>query len=213
MIHDRNIAWHRQVITRWSKDFHSQAVGVLSGGPPVDTLTATDAATSTVVQEEISTTGIIGAKMNTNGDTVRDLFYMPDTINFAAPLQFRVIYTTGSSTSSDSVLWKVFYKDIAAGSAIAAGDTALSTTIANDNVPATAFSPAFTTWGAVNLSGIGRSATPHLLSLVIEMDTKTAITEDIYCLGYQVSYVPMLCVAPHDPHYEQASWPGLLEDA
>lgn len=213
MIHDRNIAWHRQVITRWSKDFHSQALGVLSGGPPVDTFTYTDASDSDVVLEEISTTGILGVKMNNNGDTARDLFYMPDTINFAAPLQFRIIYTTGSSTNTDSVLWKVFYKEIAAWSAIAAGDTALDTAIVDDTVPATAFSPAFTTWGVADLSGIGRSATPHLLSLVIEMDTKTAISEDIYCLGYQVSYVPMLCVAPHDPKYERASWPGLLEDA
>lgn len=185
MIRNRNI-------DRYWRNLFIPAVDFSS----VRTPTATPAIASAINTNEalsINSTGIFGVKMNTAGDTIRHYFRVPVDFDSSQPTYVRVHWTSGSSTTADTITWKVFRKARTQNveALTATIDTALDTAIPQDTVPvATAFAVCVTSSGKINAGSI----TPtDVQELALEMDAKAAgLSEDIFALGVELLYVPLL---------------------
>lgn len=149
---------------------------------------------NTNLVENINSSGTYGLKMNTNGHSVNHLWQPPADIDYSKPIRARVRWTSGSQTTADTVLWKLFRKVLVPNvTALSATiDTALDTTIPTDNVPSTtAFVNCVTAYGKWNASTEFGPGYSHMLK--VEMDTKAAgLSEDIYLLGLDLLYTPII---------------------
>lgn len=161
----------RQLITNTPVLAHSAA----AGNPPF---------------EEIGTTGHVGCKMNTAGDSAQLFMRIPNKWDFRNRLRFRAIWATDSVTLADTVTWKVLYKNLIPGAAaLIVPATALSTVITADSPSATAKAPLQSPWGILDGGTLDRTAPYNeYLGLLLEMDAKVAISEDIWALGLEVEY-------------------------
>ena len=145
---------------------------------------------ATAYLAEVSTFGISGFRMDTDGDTARTIFCVPADVNRARPFYLRPVWTTASQTSADTVLWTVKYEKFAAGVALSAtvNDT-LDTAIAEDTVgTTTAYLLQKTAWGVINQDKL----TPgELIILEVAMTTKAVgLTEALVFLGLEYSFEP-----------------------
>lgn len=182
-IDSRNLSPALQRATIWAKDFDY----ILAEGTP-NTLVGT--VTAGVVRREVSSLAAIGALMNTDGDTVTTTWTLPGDADPAKDIYVRVLWTSGSQTSADTVLWKVFYKLVSLDNdALSASiTTALNTVIATDTVgSSTAYVVRRTSWGVIN--GASITNVGCILQLLLEMDTKAVgLAEDLYALGIEFAY-------------------------
>ena len=178
-----------QVNVVFKADYDGAAGTVAETG--VDTIIVS-AADNDAVLEEIDSTGIMGLKMNNNGDSVNHLCPLPSDVDRYNPVYVYVRWCSGSSTTTDSVLWKVFYKEITPDTTqlSATISTALDTAIADDACLGTAYVDQRTPAGKISRCSIAEAALD--LALKVEMDTKTDITEDIFLLGLELEYTPRL---------------------
>jgi hypothetical protein len=149
---------------------------------------------NTNLVEDINSTGLYGLKMNTAGDSVNHLWQHPPDIDFSKPIRTRVRWTSGSSTTADTITWKVFRKVMTPNTTSLTNtiSTALDTAIPQDTVPvATAFALCHTAYGKWNASADFGPAYSHLLK--VEMDAKAVgLAEDIYLLGLDILYTPII---------------------
>lgn len=145
--------------------------------------------TGAPVQQEISTFGIVGILMDTAGDVIDTNLSLPYDVDIAKDIKFRVHWTSGSSTTADTITWKVFYKPIVPDSTtIAAASTALDTVIAEDTV-AGAYTWQATSWGV--LKGGTLAANVEKLMIQVELDAFAAgLTENIFPLELEIAYSP-----------------------
>jgi len=147
------------------------------------------ASTGAAVQQEISTFGVVSILMDTAGDVLDHNLQLPHDIDIAKDIRFRVHWTSGSSTTADTITWKVFYLPIVPNTTtIAAASTALTTVIAEDTV-AGAYIWQATEWGI--LKGGTLAANVEALMLQVELDAFAAgLTEDKFPLGLEMAYSP-----------------------
>jgi hypothetical protein len=112
-----------------------------------------------------------------------------------------VHWTSGSSTTADTIDWKVFYLGIVPNSTtIAAATTALDTVIAQDTVIG-AYTWQATEWGI--LKGGTLSASVEALTVQVEMDAFAAgLTEDKFPLGLEMAYSPKRLRGPDGMGHE-----------
>lgn len=145
--------------------------------------------TGAAVQQEISTFGIVSILMDTAGDVIDHNMQLPHDVDINKHIYFRVHWTSGSSTTADTIDWKVFYKAIVPDSTtIAAASTALDTVIAQDTVIG-AYTWQTTAWGV--LKGGTLAVNVEALMLQVEMDAFAAgLTEDKFPLGLEMMYSP-----------------------
>ncbi len=160
---------------------------ILAEGAPN---TLGDANGGAAVLGEISTLGITGVEMGTDGDAISTYIHIPKSWDLTHKLGLRVVWTTASVTAADTVDWIVTYDDVAEEAALGAISTALDTVIAVDTVGgAVAYTLKFTERGIIN----GDSIVGPYLGLKIEQNAKAAgLTEALQCLGLEVNYVPRL---------------------
>jgi hypothetical protein len=145
--------------------------------------------TGAPVQQEISTFGVVGILMDTAGDVLDHNWSLPYDVDLNKDILFRVHWTSGSSTTADTITWKVFYKPIVPNSTtIAAASTALDTVIAQDTVIG-AYTWQATEWGVLN--GGTLAANVEKLMLQVELDAFAAgLTEDKFPLELEIAYSP-----------------------
>lgn len=140
--------------------------------------------------QEISTLGVSGVLMNTDGDVCHTSWDLPPDFDEGRPCYVRVRWACGSTDTADMVLWKVFYKLISVNNdaLTATVNTALDTVIPSDAVPvATAYTLAGTRGGKIDAGSITNGA--NTLLLAVEMDTKdTDMSEDLYFHSLQIAY-------------------------
>ncbi len=142
---------------------------------------------ATVVVGNVNSLGFPGWKMNTAGERVRRLCQIAD-VNTAAPVFARVIWTSGSSTAADTITWKVAVKVQSAGSALSA--TVSDTLSLADTATASAYDYQVTVADDFAAGVIDNMDT---FMLEVEMDAKAGgLTEDIYFLGVELLYVPVV---------------------
>jgi hypothetical protein len=145
--------------------------------------------TGACVTQEISTFGLVAPMMDTAGDVLDHNLHLPYDVDRNKPIKFRVHWTSGSSTTDDTILWKVFYLAIVPDSTtIAAASTALGTVIATDNVIG-AYTWQVTSYGAIPAGTLAPNV--EALTLQVEMDAFAAgLTEDKFLLGLEMLYTP-----------------------
>lgn len=162
------------------------------------TVTSNGSVADADIIEQISTLKVPGVKMNTAGRTARKYFAVPKEWDTGFPLYFRVHWSSGSSTTADTITWKAFVKLLSANNdqLTATVSTALDTVIAQDTVPVgTAWTLGVTAAGKLNTGAVAAqiAGVPNSLICSFEMDAKAVgLSEDIYLLGAEILYVPRI---------------------
>jgi len=198
-IDTNNLSQSLEYVTLRGKDFDFVPSGIVGGDAALASKAAFDAGFSALQSgtndasirlQEISTLGVSGVLMNTDGDVAHTSWDLPPDFDEGRPCYVRVRWACGSTDTADTVLWKVFYKLISVNNdALSATvNTALDTVIPSDAVPvATAYVLAGTRGGKIDAGSITNGA--NTLLLAVEMDTKdTDMSEDLYFHSLQLAY-------------------------
>ena len=144
---------------------------------------------ATVGMEEVNALGLRGWKMNTAGERVRRLFAIPD-IDTDRRFRVRPLWTTGSSTAADTIVWKTSVKVQTIGSALT---VSTPTTVSHSD---TASDTAFQLFAGPSAEfSAGVVDNQDLFMIEVEMDNKAGgLTEDIFFLGLELLYIPVVVV-------------------
>lgn len=147
----------------------------------------------------ISTFEVGALRMDTNGDSVTHRMRIPVDVDPEFAMGFRINWTSGSSTTADTVSFIGLLDFKAEGVALAAPTTVLDTAIALLDTVTGAWHNQWTARGVKNAYFLTREqieAGAHML-MNIEMDAKAVgLTEALFCLGLEIDYVPNKTVGP-----------------
>lgn len=147
--------------------------------------------------ERINSLDYVGMRMDTNGDEVGTILAVPEIwdVDPEKEIEWRVHWTSGSSTTDDTVTWKVTHKEInREDTAIAVASTALTNAVAQDTVSG-AYDWQVTEWGTLKGRVLTKNA--YALPLGVEMDAKAAgLTEALLFLGLELRYTPRYLTGP-----------------
>jgi len=139
--------------------------------------------------------GLVGWKMTTAGRLVRHLLYSPTYMDWENDIFFRVIWTSGSSTTADTIDWKVLLGRTGSDTAPTGAAVPLGPPIARDTVAA-ANVVQYTRWGTLIASTLVPDDT-NFITVDVEMDAFAAgLSEDKGLLGVQIAYIPKLTDGP-----------------
>lgn len=162
--------------------------GAIDAVPPtVTSVQINSGHTAGIAVGQINSLKLNSYKLNTNGDLVRALAQIPD-VNTAAPVFARVVWTSGSSTLADTIVWKVAVKvqtvdaalTVTDPTTVSLSDTALGTAYCLQKTPAGTF-----------VAGTIDNMDNFVLE--VEMDAKAVgLSEDIFFLGVELLYVPVI---------------------
>lgn len=147
--------------------------------------------TGAPISKEISTFGINGILLDTATDSVGHYAAIPYDLDPRHPIYMRVVWSSGSTDTADTVQWTVTYKQLVPNvTALATAATALNKTIAAQDVPvATAYAICKTAWGRINGGVITDTAEDW--TLLVEMTSfDVGLSEDKFFLGLEVAYTP-----------------------
>ena len=191
---DKNILWRPGRIYVPALRFTGMSVSAINEGGAANDAYGVNwesSHTSAPYSKEISTFGINGLLMNTDGMMVNHDMQAPHDLDVSKTIRCRLHWTCGSSDTADTVLWKMLYLAlIPEVTALKVPDVAFDTVLAQDTVPAaTAYTINQTSWAVINPGTI--SALAEHLAFNIEMDTKdTDMAEDLFLLGLEIAYSP-----------------------
>jgi hypothetical protein len=167
--------------------------GAISGTPALVSL----AGTSSPFQE-INSLGIGGHLVNATGQKFRHLLPIPQDMDLSVPLLFRVLWTTASQTTTDTVTWAGKYKWLSLNNdALAAADTAFDTPMPQQLVPtgggfcACATKPGIIT--ALQTYG-GKGQVNGAVVLALEVNcSQFSLTGGVkpYFMGAELAYGPL----------------------
>lgn len=138
---------------------------------------------------EIGSTGFNALHIDTAGDDCRILWPIPEDCDVEYDIQFRVHWSSASTTATDTITWKVLYKEHTVDStALTAPSTALSTAIAADTNVAGANAWQKTAWGILNGSTLTKD---NAVALIVECDAAdmTLASEATYGHYLEIKYV------------------------
>lgn len=162
--------------------------GAINAVPPtVTTVQLNSGHTAGIAVGEINSLKLNSYKLNTNNNLVRAITQIPD-VNTAAPVFARVVWTSGSSTATDTIDWKVAVKvqtadaalTVSSPTTVTLSDTALGTAYCLQRTPSGTFAA-----GVIDNMDI--------FVLEVEMYAKAAgLSEDIFFLGVELLYVPVV---------------------
>ena len=149
----------------------------------------TGAGAGALVVQEISTFGIVAPMPDTAADVLDHCMHLPYDVDRNRPIGFRVHWTSGSSTTADTITWKVFYGLMVPDTTtMATAATALGTVIAEDTVIG-AYTWQVTSYGWIPAGTLG--PTVEAMTLQVELDAFAAgLTEDKFLLGLEMLYTP-----------------------
>jgi hypothetical protein len=148
--------------------------------------------------------------MDTAGDLLDHMMKLPYDLDVNKLVRFRVNWTSGSSTTADTIGWKVFYKELIPNvTTIAAASTALSTVIPSDTVVG-AYTDQWTEYGILNAGAISPLA--ESWTLQVELDAFAAgLTEDKFLLGLEIVYSPKRLRGPDGMAHDAALPVSMLD--
>ena len=137
---------------------------------------------------EISTFGFTGLHIDAAGDDISLLWPVPFDCDVKSAIDFRVWWSSGSSTTTDTFTWKILYGEFTAdGEVLAAPATALSTAIAADTLVGANYIQA-TAWGTLNG---GTLTNGNMIGLTVELDAADATLGSEATYGYilEIRYI------------------------
>ena len=138
---------------------------------------------------EISTLGVNALHIDAAGDDCRIVWPVPYDCDVKSPIDFRVHWSSASTTTTDTITWKILYKALTVDStALAAPTTALSTAIAADTNVAGANAMQKTAWGTLNGNLLAHDS---YAILIVECDAAdmTLASEATYAHFLDIRYV------------------------
>jgi hypothetical protein len=141
---------------------------------------------------EVGALATLGVLFSNDGEFMRHFMPLPTGVDYANDIYMRVVWSSSSSTATDSILWRIKYDLGSWNNVIAQGTlagTALDTAIVTDTKGvATANIMQATTWGKINAGTINPS-TKDWIVLDLNYQTETGLTS---CLahGVQFLYIP-----------------------
>lgn len=141
-------------------------------------------------EEEAASLSAVGLDMEVGEE--HDWFWViPRDMNRVHPINFRVRYSTASSTAADDLEWILLYDIIAEDSAIALGTTALSAPIAAETD--TGVANAWTDSNVGTLNGNTLTETnvtnQEIMALNLELDV-VDMSLEMQMYGLMIDYVP-----------------------
>ena len=184
MIRDRNINYNYKIDTVEAQNFSSM-FNFDSGNNTFELANDND-----ILFEQIDSTGLVGLKMTTTtAQLARTIMYSPSYIDWANSVFFRVMWSSDSTDAADTITWQVKLLKTDEGNPPAAATQALDTVIAADNVQGAARIH-YTPWGKLNGETIAPDGNDFVVVDVELTAFAAGLSEDKYCLGYQVAYLP-----------------------
>ena len=192
--HDKEIWWRPGYVYYPAMNFTGLSVGAVNEGGAGNYAYGESWAgshTGAPYSKEISTLGMNGVLMAAAGDMVIHQTAIPPDLDVTQPTYARIVWTSGSSDTADTVTWIALYHQLIPNvTALITPATALDKTIAAQDVPvATAYALCKTAWGRINGGTISSKAEDW--SWLIEMDAIDAgLAEDCFLLGLEVAYTP-----------------------
>lgn len=162
-----------------------------TGAAGVKSVGAGTASATNKAFTEIGSTGVVGVVLEAAGDSMMGHSQLPYDYDRSKPMYVRVHWSSGSTTTADTIDWLVQYTAIVPNvTAIIDPATALDATIAQDTVPvATANIWCTTEWGRINADKFARNV--EAITFEVEMDAFAAgLTEAKHLLGIEFRYTP-----------------------
>lgn len=157
----------------------------------------TSAHTGAPAHTEISTFGFGGLKFDAEGEEFSFLWNLPADADVNQKIYFRLFYTTGSSTATDTFTWKMYYNACTTTTGtIQVGETAISNQLPVDTYGAAAANYLRKTgWGSLNAGTLSNGS---MVTLRVEMDASdaTLASEYAYLFGIEAEYTPKKTVGP-----------------
>jgi len=140
--------------------------------------------------------GLVGWKMTIASRLVRHLLYSPTYMDWANDIFFRVIWASGSTTTADTIDWKILLARVGSDTAPTTAAVPLATPIAQDTVHGTANVVQYTRWGVLNGDTLAPDDT-NFITVDVELEAFAAgLSEDKGVLGVQIAYLPKLTDGP-----------------
>lgn len=156
-------------------DFHTDSDSSVGAGDPVLT--------------EINSLGVMGIQMEAAGDDAHILLPLPDNICVNCPIKISVLWSTNSTTTTQTATWKILYKRLALGDGLAAAATDLNTTITADSVLGTAYGLNETAQGVITAGTLSRGDVLHLLAELDAVSGLNPAVSGVYFHGIYIEYV------------------------
>lgn len=142
-----------------------------------------------IYYKEVGSTGINALNYSTDSSDAGILFPIPYDMDVLSPVDFRVHWSSASTTTTDGITWKVLYTLLTNDeTAMAAGATALTTAIAEDTNVAGANAPQKTAWGVLKGDTVAHD---NFITLLVECDATdiTLSSEATYAHFLDIRYV------------------------
>ena len=155
--------------------FHTRADASVGAGDPVTA--------------EINSLGLVGIQMEAAGDDAHILWPIPDNLCINCPIKISVLWSTNSTTTTQTATWKILYKRLALGDGLAAAATDLNTTITADSVLGTAYGLNETPQGVITSGTLSRGDILHLLAELDAVSGLNPAVSGVYFHGIYIEYV------------------------
>ena len=201
MIRDKNINYKYKIDTVEAQNFSSMfnlttTTATDGSGHKTESSTLNLANDNDILFEQIDTTGLTGLKMTTStAQLARTLLYSPTHIDWANNVFFRVMWSCDSTDAADTITWQVKLLKIDEGSPPAAATQALNTVIVADTNQGSG-RVHYTAWGKLNGETIAPDGNDFVVVDVELTAFAAGLSEDKFCLGYQIAYLPKFTDSP-----------------
>lgn len=159
---------------------------------PIKRVSLADAIGAAGSEEEITTSGIAGLKMNTAGMNISGIMPIPPHWDLRHKIRVAVVYTTAAAAvGARTITWIVTYKPLrrsTASNLLTTTKVALDTAIAVDIPSGVAYTPEVTEYGVIGekdlMGALSGGFGLDFLTFNVEMDAfNAALTEDKWLLG------------------------------
>lgn len=138
---------------------------------------------------EVNSLGLGAIKTDAISDRVNLFYQVPSNACVGTcPIKISVLWSTSSSTTSQTATWRVLYSAKAIGEALAAGSTTLDTAITADSVLGTAYMLNESPQGVIAANTLSRS---DILNIVLDLASVSGLnpgSDTVLIHGIYIEY-------------------------
>jgi len=138
---------------------------------------------------QVNSLGLAGLQMTATGDNARLLFPVPKNACIECPMKFNVVWSSGSTTTTQTATFTVLYARAPLGTALSVPASTLSTPITADAVNGNAYSLNETSQGVLNGRTLQRNDVLSLLVSLSAVSGFNPVASPTFIHGINVEYV------------------------
>lgn len=120
----------------------------------------------------VNNLGFTAVRILNTGHSAHFLYYIPDNFCVDCPINVSVLWSTNSTTTSQTATWKVEHGGYAVGEAFGDATTELDTAITADSVLATAYMQNETAQGVINANTFSRG---DIVNFAVQLDAASGL--------------------------------------